>query len=181
MSFLRASHEPASSLNALCWHVLKTDTHPKEKPINPVCGTFSYLCLRGHCTKPCSSSPCWFYDPAGEGHSPTLCISPLCISQCWGSATTLPMRVSTAWSLFLWDCQDQQFFSAFSLFSIPGKPTILTLPFHLNLLKILIYFTLFLLWSLPEEEYITDKMMPWLLSPWNLQWSKLHVASAYWL
>lgn len=37
MSFLRASHELTSFLNALCWHILKTDTYISQGEANKSC------------------------------------------------------------------------------------------------------------------------------------------------
>lgn len=155
MRFLRAPHDSASFLNVLCWHILKTDTHTsKEANKSSMWQLHLFFASKG--TKPWNEAMIrlsllilwrfWWGFP--------LCSQvPLCISQCWSLTSVLPMRLSTAWSLFLWDCQDWGLFSAFSLFFLLQASQ----PFWLynstyNPLKIPIYFILLLLWWLTKEE-----------------------------
>lgn len=103
MSFLRASHESPSFLNPLCWHILKTDTHHKDKP-NKSCMWYLFLALPQRAlhaaTFQLSLLILWHH----WAYSPLCSQAPLYISQYWGSATALTMRVSTACFLFLWHC-----------------------------------------------------------------------------
>lgn len=99
MSFLRASHESTSFLNALCWHILKTDTYTSQGEGTKSCMWHLFLALAQRALHDATLQlsllilwPCWACSP--------LCSqAPLCISQYWGSATTL-----TSCLLFFWHC-----------------------------------------------------------------------------
>lgn len=70
--FLRASHESASFLKALCWHILKTDTHISQEEANKSCMWHLFLFL-----------------PQRALHEAMLQLSLLILWPCWGGLTTL--------------------------------------------------------------------------------------------
>lgn len=72
MSFLRASHEFASLLNALCWHILKIDIHISQGEANKSCMWHLFLAL-----------------PQRALHDATLQLSLLILWPCWTVLTTL--------------------------------------------------------------------------------------------